>query len=64
MKIIWVIWLLKGLGVSSVLPQISPYCMRVCVCLICVLIFRYVGNLQRIFDYSPLDPSQDFATQM
>ncbi|KAI4829450.1 hypothetical protein KUCAC02_023490 [Chaenocephalus aceratus] len=24
----------------------------------------YVGNLQRIFDYSPLDPSQDFATQM
>lgn len=36
----------------------------VCVCLICVLIFRYVGNLQRIFDYSPLDPSQDFATQM
>ncbi|KAI1891586.1 hypothetical protein AGOR_G00145310 [Albula goreensis] len=24
----------------------------------------YVGNLQRIFDYSPLDPTQDFATQM
>uniref|UniRef100_A0A673J057 Ubiquitin carboxyl-terminal hydrolase n=1 Tax=Sinocyclocheilus rhinocerous TaxID=307959 RepID=A0A673J057_9TELE len=24
----------------------------------------YVGNLQRIFDYSPLDPSQDFGTQM
>ncbi|XP_018615074.1 ubiquitin carboxyl-terminal hydrolase 13 isoform X1 [Scleropages formosus] len=24
----------------------------------------YVGNLQRIFDYSPLDPSQDFSTQM
>uniref|UniRef100_G3P6K9 Ubiquitin carboxyl-terminal hydrolase n=1 Tax=Gasterosteus aculeatus aculeatus TaxID=481459 RepID=G3P6K9_GASAC len=24
----------------------------------------YVGNLQRIFDYSPLDPSQDFATQI
>ncbi|XP_066565709.1 ubiquitin carboxyl-terminal hydrolase 13 isoform X2 [Amia ocellicauda] len=24
----------------------------------------YVGNLQRIFDYSPLDPSQDFNTQM
>ncbi|CAL8309610.1 unnamed protein product [Lota lota] len=24
----------------------------------------YVGNLQRIYDYSPLDPSQDFATQM
>lgn len=36
----------------------------VCVCLICVLVCRYVGNLQRIFDYSPLDPSQDFATQM
>ncbi|CAM4624856.1 unnamed protein product [Leuciscus chuanchicus] len=25
---------------------------------------KYVGNLQRIFDYSPLDPSQDFNTQM
>ncbi|XP_078419983.1 ubiquitin carboxyl-terminal hydrolase 13 isoform X2 [Cetorhinus maximus] len=25
---------------------------------------RYVGNLQRIFDYSPLDPTQDFDTQM
>uniref|UniRef100_UPI00398E846F ubiquitin carboxyl-terminal hydrolase 13 n=1 Tax=Pristiophorus japonicus TaxID=55135 RepID=UPI00398E846F len=25
---------------------------------------RYVGNLQRIFDYSPLDPTQDFETQM
>uniref|UniRef100_A0A671TBA6 Ubiquitin carboxyl-terminal hydrolase n=1 Tax=Sinocyclocheilus anshuiensis TaxID=1608454 RepID=A0A671TBA6_9TELE len=24
----------------------------------------YVGNLQRIFDYSPLDPTQDFNTQM
>uniref|UniRef100_A0A4W4G6G6 Ubiquitin carboxyl-terminal hydrolase n=1 Tax=Electrophorus electricus TaxID=8005 RepID=A0A4W4G6G6_ELEEL len=24
----------------------------------------YVGNLQRIFDYSPLDPTQDFSTQM
>uniref|UniRef100_A0A3P9JMB6 Ubiquitin carboxyl-terminal hydrolase n=1 Tax=Oryzias latipes TaxID=8090 RepID=A0A3P9JMB6_ORYLA len=24
----------------------------------------FVGNLQRIFDYSPLDPTQDFATQM
>ncbi|XP_034035786.1 ubiquitin carboxyl-terminal hydrolase 13 isoform X1 [Thalassophryne amazonica] len=24
----------------------------------------YVGNLQRIFDFSPLDPTQDFATQM
>uniref|UniRef100_A0A7N8XVP1 Ubiquitin carboxyl-terminal hydrolase n=1 Tax=Mastacembelus armatus TaxID=205130 RepID=A0A7N8XVP1_9TELE len=24
----------------------------------------YVGNLQRIFDYSPLDPTQDFATQI
>uniref|UniRef100_A0A8C9SSY9 Ubiquitin carboxyl-terminal hydrolase n=1 Tax=Scleropages formosus TaxID=113540 RepID=A0A8C9SSY9_SCLFO len=24
----------------------------------------YVGNLQRIFDYSPLDPSQDFSTQI
>uniref|UniRef100_A0A8D2ZNK0 Ubiquitin carboxyl-terminal hydrolase n=1 Tax=Scophthalmus maximus TaxID=52904 RepID=A0A8D2ZNK0_SCOMX len=24
----------------------------------------YVGNLQRIYDYSPLDPTQDFATQM
>uniref|UniRef100_A0A3Q3BI96 Ubiquitin carboxyl-terminal hydrolase n=1 Tax=Kryptolebias marmoratus TaxID=37003 RepID=A0A3Q3BI96_KRYMA len=26
--------------------------------------WMYVGNLQRIFDYSPLDPTQDFATQM
>jgi hypothetical protein len=25
---------------------------------------RYVGNLPRIFDYSPLDPTQDFNTQM
>ncbi|XP_067897573.1 ubiquitin carboxyl-terminal hydrolase 13 isoform X1 [Heterodontus francisci] len=25
---------------------------------------RYVGNLQRIFDYSPLDPTHDFETQM
>lgn len=33
-------------------------------CVTCILIFRYVGNLQRIYDYSPLDPSQDFATQM
>ncbi|NXG30932.1 UBP13 hydrolase, partial [Dromaius novaehollandiae] len=24
----------------------------------------YVGNLPRIFDYSPLDPTQDFNTQM
>uniref|UniRef100_A0AAR2LI73 Ubiquitin carboxyl-terminal hydrolase n=1 Tax=Pygocentrus nattereri TaxID=42514 RepID=A0AAR2LI73_PYGNA len=24
----------------------------------------YVGNLQRIFDYSPLDPTQDFSTQI
>ncbi|XP_005146978.1 ubiquitin carboxyl-terminal hydrolase 13 [Melopsittacus undulatus] len=24
----------------------------------------YVGNLPRIFDYSPLDPTQDFSTQM
>ncbi|XP_018586310.2 ubiquitin carboxyl-terminal hydrolase 13-like [Scleropages formosus] len=24
----------------------------------------YVGNLQRIFDYSPLDPTRDFHTQM
>ncbi|KAG5276377.1 hypothetical protein AALO_G00131190 [Alosa alosa] len=24
----------------------------------------YVGNLQRIFDYAPLDPTQDFGTQM
>ncbi|XP_064021751.1 ubiquitin carboxyl-terminal hydrolase 13 isoform X3 [Pogoniulus pusillus] len=24
----------------------------------------YVGNLSRIFDYSPLDPTQDFNTQM
>uniref|UniRef100_A0A8C5I5A0 Ubiquitin carboxyl-terminal hydrolase 13 n=1 Tax=Gouania willdenowi TaxID=441366 RepID=A0A8C5I5A0_GOUWI len=24
----------------------------------------YVGNLQRIFDYSPLDPTGDFATQI
>nr|XP_029487846.1 ubiquitin carboxyl-terminal hydrolase 13-like isoform X1 [Oncorhynchus nerka] len=24
----------------------------------------YVGNLQRIYDYSPLDPSTDFSTQM
>uniref|UniRef100_A0A8C1CCL5 Ubiquitin carboxyl-terminal hydrolase n=1 Tax=Cyprinus carpio carpio TaxID=630221 RepID=A0A8C1CCL5_CYPCA len=24
----------------------------------------YVGNLQRIFDYSPLDPTQDFNTQI
>ncbi|KAK0683413.1 UBP13 hydrolase, partial [Pygoscelis papua] len=24
----------------------------------------YVGNLARIFDYSPLDPTQDFNTQM
>ncbi|KAG9329067.1 hypothetical protein JZ751_008172 [Albula glossodonta] len=24
----------------------------------------YVGNLQRIFDHSPLNPSQDFGTQM
>ncbi|XP_061097803.1 ubiquitin carboxyl-terminal hydrolase 13-like isoform X1 [Conger conger] len=24
----------------------------------------YVGNLQRIFDYSPLDPTLDFSTQM
>ncbi|KAG7456899.1 hypothetical protein MATL_G00240820 [Megalops atlanticus] len=24
----------------------------------------YVGNLQRIYDYSPLDPTQDFGTQM
>ncbi|KAJ8279627.1 hypothetical protein COCON_G00066930 [Conger conger] len=24
----------------------------------------YVGSLQRIFDYSPIDPTQDFATQM
>ncbi|KAJ8374375.1 hypothetical protein SKAU_G00049550 [Synaphobranchus kaupii] len=24
----------------------------------------YVGSLQRIYDYSPLDPTQDFATQM
>lgn len=24
----------------------------------------YVGNLQRIYDYSPLDPTQDFSTQM
>uniref|UniRef100_A0A8D0HCN4 Ubiquitin carboxyl-terminal hydrolase n=1 Tax=Sphenodon punctatus TaxID=8508 RepID=A0A8D0HCN4_SPHPU len=25
---------------------------------------RYVGNLPRIFDYSPLDPTHDFNTQM
>ncbi|XP_041071957.1 ubiquitin carboxyl-terminal hydrolase 13 isoform X1 [Carcharodon carcharias] len=25
---------------------------------------RYVGNLQRILDYSPIDPTQDFDTQM
>ncbi|NWX53508.1 UBP13 hydrolase, partial [Promerops cafer] len=25
---------------------------------------EYVGNLPRIFDYSPLDPTQDFNTQM
>ncbi|KAL4608210.1 ubiquitin carboxyl-terminal hydrolase 13-like [Arapaima gigas] len=25
---------------------------------------EYVGNLQRIFDFSPLDPTQDFCTQM
>ncbi|OCT80740.1 ubiquitin carboxyl-terminal hydrolase 13 isoform X1 [Xenopus laevis] len=24
----------------------------------------YVGNLTRIFDYAPLDPTQDFSTQM
>ncbi|CAB1314306.1 unnamed protein product [Coregonus sp. 'balchen'] len=24
----------------------------------------YVGNLQRIYDYSPLDPTTDFSTQM
>ncbi|XP_015216240.2 ubiquitin carboxyl-terminal hydrolase 13 isoform X2 [Lepisosteus oculatus] len=24
----------------------------------------FVGNIQRIFDYSPLDPTQDFSTQM
>ncbi|XP_023696662.2 ubiquitin carboxyl-terminal hydrolase 13-like [Paramormyrops kingsleyae] len=24
----------------------------------------YVGNLQRIYDYSPLDPTKDFGTQM
>lgn len=28
------------------------------------LLPRYVGNLPRIFDYSPLDPTQDFNTQM
>lgn len=29
-----------------------------------LLSLRYVGNLPRIFDYSPLDPTQDFNTQM
>lgn len=48
------------------LTNAGPFPAWVCVgvSVIRVLIFRYVGNLQRIFDYSPLDPSQDFATQM
>lgn len=41
-----------------------PVCSSVGQSVTRVLLSRYVGNLQRIFDYSPLDPTQDFATQM
>lgn len=41
-----------------------PVCSSVGQSVTHALLSRYVGNLQRIFDYSPLDPTQDFATQM
>lgn len=60
---LWREELRKAFARLSVCRATACFCCPISVVTV-LLSPRYVGNLPRIFDYSPLDPTQDFNTQM